>query len=714
MIKSTPLRQVTLLGLVAAAVVALYILPRQIAFGVLVVPTVIFITWVGIRSQQQLYHIPRWLHQHLAGSILNVKTAFIIAVLATAAFHPLIDGRYWYIGVMLVFVGALLLAARDSTTRTDIQYTTQPLSPISYWRVGIAMFAALLLFASIIRSFPSNWLQFRFLTIHVQHGLFVGGIVLLLVSASIWQPKPIRLDYRLLIIGVIVCIAFALRFVQLETQLPYMIEEWHYAEPASWMDNDTPLFYQMGFFTTAPRIYVYWQKYFGAWLGGGSLGLRGISAIMGTLAVIATAFLTRELFDVKEHKRLPINLSLIAATFLATHPAHIHYSRIAQLNNMDALTIPLAVAFLLRALRLNDRFSFVAAGIALGMTHYFYEVGKLIAIPLVLLWLTLSVILGRHLVLLSRWRGLLWTASVAVLVASLPWIIDQSTDVDSVARLRSGSVVLNPEASINDMVMFAIGNLSLSVTTLTSHGDALVSYFVSEQGLIPVWMLVFASLGLMIVLAQPMRHNHLIVWLLVLATIAANALAHEVMTPRYTIVFPAIAIISALGLAATAQAFFPPKARQWVLIVATAFICTVNATYYWGNVVPTQTQQHFDLVKESQTYSLQDTITRLETLPPSTTAHIFSDNYYGMILQTKDYYAPHVSVNLIDLNSEDWQTDIDKFPGSVPNVVFVERHDTQTTSVLRFYYELSDPVASPNENFPPEVTLLMYTVLGRR
>jgi hypothetical protein len=126
-------------------------------------------------------------------------------------------------------------------------------------------------------------------------------------------------------------------------------------------------------------IFPYWQADFVALFGRSMAAIRAVSAVGGALNIPALYLLAATLFNRKT--------ALTAAFLLAVFPPHIHYSRIALLSITDPLMGTLALAFLALGLKHRHRLDFALAGIFLGLTQYFFEAGRLLYIPLTVVWL---------------------------------------------------------------------------------------------------------------------------------------------------------------------------------------------------------------------------------------------------------------------------------------------------------------------------------------
>ncbi len=717
---STRLPAPAYIAIAVLALVLMFVLPRGVAFVVLIAPFVVGMTIGAVYSFRNAYRVPLYLREHVGARWLNAKTALVIAVLATLTFHPSTGGRYWFLGILITLVGGVVLAATPTPHPFTTTYRVAPLSKLLRWHWVSAAAGVAFLVVTMIRSLPAFWGDPpALLNVHVQHALLIGGLALILAGLGGWRLSQPRLNRTMLVIGAIGLGALVLRVLQLETHIPFMIEEWLFVQPAGHMNKnlDVPLFYQISFYATSPRLYVYWQAFGGGLLGGGTFGLRVVSAVTGAVAVVAAGFLAHELFDTKTDKNqhgLTIPVSVLAALVLALYPVHLHYSRLALFNVMDTVTTVLAAAFLLRALRLNERMSYAAAGVALSMTHYFYEVAKVMSLPLLVLWLIGAVVLYGERALLRRWRGLALTGVIAGFIMVLPWIVDRASSANSLARLLVSSVVLDSNTSFRDKAEHTIFMLPNSITTLTSHSDLRLDYFISGQGLVPTWMLPFFLFGLMVMIARPGRPAHLLMLLWVLATIGGNALVLAIITPRYLIVFPAVAVITAYGVASATRGWFQARWHRPAALVVVIALGVINGVWYWYTVVPAHVEKHFNIVQQIGAYSMEDLIARMDAYPDGTMVHVFAPRHNEVLYGVSNYHHPQIALNLIETEDDDELTDyIRNLPGFVPNVVFVQPGDEATVAQLERYYTLSAPMTS-DADIPDSTKLVGYSVLERK
>ncbi|MGH7786333.1 MAG: glycosyltransferase family 39 protein, partial [Candidatus Binatia bacterium] len=157
-----------------------------------------------------------------------------------------------------------------------------------------------------------------------------------------------------------------------------------------------PNFFSMGW-NTWPVIGLSLQGLFVPFAGLDIAALRLSSALMGTLAVLTTFLVARELYGPR--------VALLAALLFAIGRTAIDFSRMGITHAQVLVLEPLALAFLWLALQRGRAAYYVLTGIAAGWCLHSYNAGQLVP-PLIAGWLVICAVLqprriGTH------WRGVL-------------------------------------------------------------------------------------------------------------------------------------------------------------------------------------------------------------------------------------------------------------------------------------------------------------------
>jgi 4-amino-4-deoxy-L-arabinose transferase-like glycosyltransferase len=151
---------------------------------------------------------------------------------------------------------------------------------------------------------------------------------------------------------------------------------------------------------------------------------------------------------------------LLAALLLATYPPHIHFSRLALNNIADPLFGVLALALLAAGLRQRSRRALWLGGMALGLTAYFYEGGRLFYPLLTLLWLPALILAYRPPARLLARFGL------AALLVAAPVYLTLAAIGDSPAYRLTES---------------RIDSAFIAALLLAGPGDPVIESFVQNQ-----------------------------------------------------------------------------------------------------------------------------------------------------------------------------------------------------------------------------------------
>jgi len=133
-----------------------------------------------------------------------------------------------------------------------------------------------------------------------------------------------------------------------------------------------------------PAMYFYLARASLAVFGESISGLRMTSVLAGSLAIVATFALVSLLHDRKA--------AYLSAVLMATYHFHIHWSRIGLNNIWDTLWVPLILALYVWGWRRDRPAGATLAGLALGLSQYFYAGSRigifLLAYLVIRLWRT--------------------------------------------------------------------------------------------------------------------------------------------------------------------------------------------------------------------------------------------------------------------------------------------------------------------------------------
>ena len=178
-------------------------------------------------------------------------------------------------------------------------------------------------------------------------------------------------------------------------------------------DGRIPNFFRMGW-NTWPVIGLSMHGLLVPFAGLDIAGLRLSSALFGTLSVLTTYLLARELSGPR--------LALLAALLFAVCRTAIDFSRLGVAHAQILFLEPLALFFLWRAINGGRAVSWWMAGVATAWCMFSYNAGQLVP-PLVGGWLVLAA-LRRPARVGSHWRGVaLLAAGFALILFPYAWYV---------------------------------------------------------------------------------------------------------------------------------------------------------------------------------------------------------------------------------------------------------------------------------------------------
>ena len=187
--------------------------------------------------------------------------------------------------------------------------------------------------------------------------------------------------------------------------------------------------FSTGWFSVPTMSFLAWglsMRLFGETIGG----LRALSALLGTLTVLTTALLARELWGRR--------VAWQAAIVLVCSHFHVHFSRLGSNQIADGLCITLALYLLVRALRLGRESAFALAGAVMGLGWYGYFGSRLIGIVVIVYLAWRAVVEVRFLERYGRLLVILLGAALVVTAPLLFHYVDHPENL--IARSRQVSI----------------------------------------------------------------------------------------------------------------------------------------------------------------------------------------------------------------------------------------------------------------------------------
>jgi 4-amino-4-deoxy-L-arabinose transferase-like glycosyltransferase len=347
----------------------------------------------------------------------------------------------------------------------------------------------------------------------------------------------------------------------------------HLANPfgTGWLSHSNLFFYMQA---AALRV-----------LGWNLFGLRFTAAVLGALGIPAVYLLGKGAFGRQ--------VAWIGAFFLAGWGLPLQLSRLALNNSADPLFGSLLLAFLQRGLVHGRRGYFVAAGLALGASLYFYHGTRLLVllVPVVLAF--------------SGWRrvwrhrqGLLAFTIVALLVAA-PLLVhfvkvpsNFTERYEVLGSLRSMQMEGEQSDTGKSMSWLWLEHLERSVLAFVYVRDRGFFYMADTPMLQVLSGALFVlGVGLSLLHWREARYTVLLIWLGLTVVLGGWVLEFPPQYQRYLIVSPAVCLLvgraTVILLRAARRIWdWRPAVCQHLVVLIAVVLLALNAGYYFGVYTP--------------------------------------------------------------------------------------------------------------------------------
>lgn len=637
--------------------------------------------------------LPIPLHMRQVGGRLLGIAAIIMILVSGYGFRWQL-GQPWIVphtglilaGGGMVTLGAALLLLRPTPAafwiiRSGIHATPIRWLPLS---VGVCMLVVM------AEANGTRFFRTFALSQHIQAGLFVYGIILATYGLGGFEGftrRQVRDGSLILLLGIML-LALALRVWNLGELVHIMVDEQHFYDGVVhlWENPNQKLLQPLNGIAMFPHLFSYLEQATVAWFGADFAGMRVISAVFGTLTIPAVYVLGRALGDAKT--------GLLAAFALAVLPAHIHFSRLALNNIADPLFGTLAFACLVNGLRYNRQRDYVLAGACLGMTAYFYEGGRLVFPGVLAAWLGLTLVLERP---WSHRRGILLMGIMAAIVFMPYYYATPRFTRDLTPRLTSqgalGYLLRDLRQQPADDVLLLHYERALRPTIFHTiySPDSSEFYYGGYTGILQWYVVPFYLLGLCYALFR-MRGGALLWLWIVLGLIGLSFTVPTDSTVRFCVLFPAMAVVVAIGLRYPLEALLQNGANgltglnggtranhQALMAVIAAGLGLFQLHHYFGEHMTLYQQQ----VRVDR-YDFYDAFDRATAIPDvSALIYITEHGVYTPVIDTARAFR-HVKMDYaIWRPTEGFADKLAALPRDQSYVFVVAPEDTLTLNALQ-------------------------------
>jgi len=233
-------------------------------------------------------------------------------------------------------------------------------------------------------------------------GLWLFALAAAILAVRQWRIAPALAAppaWTMLEVGTVVLVAAlaaVARFSWLDA-IPYHIigdEPRVAAQIYRYYHTELRSFFQMGW-NTWPNLGMALQGIFTPWFGIHTTTLKMSSALAGTLAVVSTYVLARELFSRR--------VALFAAILFAICRTAIDFSRLGVCHAQVMLWGSLSIALWFRAVNTGYALTYLMSGFVLGLNLYSYNAGQSFP-PLLFSWIVISAVF-RPSAIRTHWKA---------------------------------------------------------------------------------------------------------------------------------------------------------------------------------------------------------------------------------------------------------------------------------------------------------------------
>lgn len=366
--------------------------------------------------------------------------------------------------------------------------------------------------------------------------------------------------------GAVLLFAAVLRFINLSTvpQGIFHDEAWSAAKALNLLNGTAPAQLYFPENNGMDALHIYLIALLFKFTGPLAIGSRIVSALMGTLTMLATYWLAWELpaDDRKRH-----TAAIIAALIYSIMLTAIATARSGWHAPSFALLAVVCLAILARGRRVGRVRWFILAGVAAGLAQYTYPSARLLPVWLIVialfdLWLQRD----RRRVVFAQYA----LAAIAAAVVFLPlgvyftqnpqWLFERAEQTSSAIDLGQ--------------------NLVKTVIGFVVRGSAENLHNLPGRPLLDPVLGIFFLIGLSVCVLKHRAAQLILLSGVVILSLAVVLTEAAPLTRRWVAVFPLVAIITAIGLTAVMSwitARWPTRRGQWSAVVLVGAVIFIGA-----------------------------------------------------------------------------------------------------------------------------------------
>ena len=524
-------------------------------------------------------------HRVLVKALTPVVSILLLFVGVTC-----LRAQLWTVGTVCLllalagFVYSMRLLEKSPLTSEELAALRPLLPVVLIWLAIISLsFIAVFYVADNAKSAETD----RIAALAFVASVLLGLAAVWWKSLRAWKPASLlekiknnRLETGL-VVGILL-LAFALRTIAL-TSHPY---PWSGDEASIGMEairilrGEITNYFETGW-SSQPNWSFLPTAVTEILLGKDILAVRMASALAGTLAVLFVYLFGREMFNPA--------IGLMAGTFLATMPYHLHFSRVGVANVVDSLVSSMMFWLIARGINRDDARYYYTAGAVAGLSIYTYAGTRLV---LVLAGLTfLFLILRQKGYLASHWPHLFAFAG-GTLISAAPQAAFFARHPDIfMGRFGQEGIFLNGWLAGQVAAGQSVGQIILnqfSRTFLVYIASAAPgNFFNSPEPYLTILGSILFLLGMAYALAHLLepRYFILLIWFWVVILFGGVLTLNPPANTRLLMTTPAVALLLAVGanqILEYLQKFNLMSQRVFApaLVVLTLILVYQNVNYY--------------------------------------------------------------------------------------------------------------------------------------
>jgi len=639
-------------GVTVLVAVILLLLPpeiQQFLFAVIILaglcvvviqitPTVLGLMWQVVTSVRG--HSKQTM---LAGSLL---------LMYIASFYYLPDFKDTFYGFYLYLFAVLLLyPAREMLPDYDVPAKLDRPTDEPAFRPKTLIVVAISLILLLMINMPKEimppvhvllgmkesptWLQMGLL------GIIIGGLAHTFGARLLPRRFQWKRHHTLLLL--IVLLGGAVRAWDIENTYRLFVDEFSFVGDVYYIMYDNPV---MLIPDSAPNtdVYSFFQAILSSIFGPSLTSLRLVSAAVSIGGLVVVYAFARQLFSLR--------VALMSALLFATLPVYIQFGRIGLNNVVDPVFGMLGFVYVLRGMRSRRMSDYALAGLAFGLTHYFYEGGRLFFTLFLLCWLVWIHIFARRDSMfrsptLRHWGALFFCLIVLMIPVYHTFWQFRFPVTQRLDAMRTSEPVV--QARISEFLLDTeLGHLGTPVHQYVFF-EAYDNFYQSEYAFILPILVPFFLLGFGRLLWQIRTvRGSLIIWWIVGASVSNNLITKTLSahSPRHIVVYGVLMIVVALGIH-TVWTLLSERAtgrfRRWVSRGFIGYLLVVSGVHihhYFDHVVPNMYDRMYErnLANMGAQPALDDMILRAIELPSDTTVISISDWLFPV---THEKIAPY-------------------------------------------------------------------------